>query len=63
LHTLFTSPKLLSAEILERTPIRERTLENGAKATIGAGWYLWIFMLGHEAVDHADDLNGGYAAQ
>jgi hypothetical protein len=62
LYTLFTDPKLLSAEILERTPIRERTLENGAKVTIGAGWYLWIIMLGHEAVDHADDLGWGYAA-
>jgi hypothetical protein len=61
LHALFTTPRLLSAEILERTPVRERTLENGAKATIGAGWYLWIIMLGHAAVDHADDLGWGYS--
>jgi hypothetical protein len=60
LHALFTTQGLLSADTLERTPIRERTLENGAKATIGAGWYLWIIMLGHEAVDHADDLGWGY---
>jgi hypothetical protein len=60
LHALFTTPTLLSAEVLERTPIRERTLENGAKATIGAGWYLWIIMLGHEAVDHAEDVGWGY---
>jgi hypothetical protein len=29
-------------------------------ATIGAGRYLWIIMLGHEAVDHAEDLGWGH---
>jgi hypothetical protein len=60
LHTLFTNPTLLSADILEQTPMRQWTLENGAKAAMSAGWYLWIIMLGHEAVDHAADLGWGY---
>jgi NAD(P)-dependent dehydrogenase (short-subunit alcohol dehydrogenase family) len=56
-HALFTEPRLLSAARLEATePFRKR-LEDGTRIrNITMGWNLWMTVLEHEAVEHAEAL-------
>jgi hypothetical protein len=60
LHALFTEPRLVSAARLEATePFRKR-LEDGTRIrNITMGWNLWITVLEHEAVEHANALGLG----
>jgi hypothetical protein len=57
LFILFTNPQLLSAARLEQTtPFRKR-LQNGMVIQdITMGWNLWLTMIEHLAVEHADLL-------
>jgi hypothetical protein len=55
LYTLFTHPQLLSATRLEQTTPFHKRLQNGTVIEhIPMGWNLWITMIEHIAVEHAD---------
>jgi len=57
LHILFTHPRLLSPERLERTKRFRKRLQNGIMINdIAMGWNLWITTLEHEGVEHTLDL-------
>jgi hypothetical protein len=56
-HALFTGPRLLTAERLERTrPFRKRLPDGTRIDGIAMGWSLWITALEHEGVEHAHEL-------
>jgi len=58
LHTLFTHPQLLSATRLEATALVWKQLHNGTRIEpITMGWSLWLTMLEHLAVEHANLLD------
>jgi hypothetical protein len=57
LYRLFEDPALLSAERLERTNATSKPLENGQRIEqTTMGWALWLIVLEHQAVEHADAL-------
>jgi hypothetical protein len=57
LHALFTQDDLLTFERLEQTKPWRKELPNGDKIEdLPMGWVLWLMVLEHYAVDHADEL-------
>jgi hypothetical protein len=59
LHTLFTHPRLLTAGRLEDTLPYQKRLHNGALLeNLSMGWHVWLTVLEHEAVEHAEALSG-----
>jgi hypothetical protein len=57
LRTFFTQPDLLTAERLEQTMTYRKRLQTGEIIQpIAMGWNLWITVLEHEAVEHAEEL-------
>lgn len=57
LHRLFVDPALLSAERLERTNPTPMKLQNGDRIDqTTMGWALWLIVLEHQAVEHAQAL-------
>jgi hypothetical protein len=58
LHTLFTDPRLLNAERLEKTKQWRKRLHNGTIIEpIAMGWSLWIIILQHQAIEHVIALD------
>jgi hypothetical protein len=57
LHALFTQDDLLTFERLDQTRPWRKELPNGTVIDdLRMGWVLWIMILEHYAVDHADEL-------
>ncbi|PJF44775.1 MAG: hypothetical protein CUN55_02205 [Phototrophicales bacterium] len=57
IFTLFTTPQLLTSARLEATEPTEKRLHNGhIIKNITMGWALWITVLEHAAVEHANEL-------
>ena len=56
LQVLFAHPSLVSWERLEQTKAYRWRLPNEMSVMLPCGWYLWMVMLEHEAVEHAIDL-------
>jgi hypothetical protein len=55
LHALFAHPQLLTAARLEATAPTSKRLQNGTRIEpISMGWSLWLIMLEHLAVEHAN---------
>ncbi|HEU5100233.1 MAG TPA: hypothetical protein VFU22_14490 [Roseiflexaceae bacterium] len=55
LHALFAHPQLLTATRLEATAPSWKRLQNGTRIeAITMGWSLWLTMLEHLAVEHAN---------
>lgn len=55
LHLLFTHPQLLSAQRLEQTARHQKRLQNGVVLSdLTMGWALWLIMIEHIAVEHAN---------
>ncbi len=55
LHTLFAHPQLLTVARLEATASVWKRLQNGTRIEpITMGWSLWLTMLEHLAVEHAN---------
>jgi DinB family protein len=58
LYALFAHPQLLSAKRLEQTTSFRKRLQNGTIIhNITMGWSLWLTMIEHLAVEHADLLD------
>jgi hypothetical protein len=59
LYVMFLQPALLNAERLESTlPFRKRLANGVVIEPIAMGWNLWITMLQHIVVEHAEELYG-----
>lgn len=57
LHTLFTQPGLLTADLLEQTAATRHRLPNGERiASVAAGWALWMIVLEHAGAEHAAEI-------
>ena len=56
LHALFTNPALVSVDLLEAMPPQRWKQPGGEVSITTVGWYLWIIILEHEAVEHTADL-------
>lgn len=56
LYTLFSTPGLLDATHLEATAPTTISLPGGVKLASTVGWQLWMVVIEHEGVEHADDL-------
>jgi hypothetical protein len=56
LQVLFAHSSLVSWERLEQTKAYRWRLPNEMSVMLPCGWYLWMVMLEHEAVEHAGDL-------
>lgn len=55
--SLFTSPHVLTPARLEATDVIAKRLHNGQLLeNIPMGWALWLFVLEHEATQHATEL-------
>lgn len=58
LYQLFTRSGLVTPARLERTVRYDRyELPIGKTLAIPCGWFLWMIILEHEAVEHANDLS------
>jgi hypothetical protein len=53
---LYANRELLPPDLLEATPLFKWQIPGGKAISIGTGWYIWMVVLEHEAVDHALDL-------
>ena len=56
LHTLLSTPSLITPALLEDTEAISPELYDGLRLPIPSGWFLWHVILDHEAVEHARDL-------
>jgi hypothetical protein len=56
LQVLLAHPSLVSWECLEQTKAYRWRLPNETSLLLPCGWYLWMVILEHEAVEHAVDL-------
>ena len=56
LSILFAHASLVSWERLEQTKAYRWPLPNEMSVMVSCGWYLWMVVLEHEAVEHALDL-------
>lgn len=54
---LFCSPGLLTPERLERSRPTEWGLPGGKRLSAPVGWLIWMIVLEHESVEHAEDLS------
>lgn len=56
LLNIFSNPDLISVKILEQGPKHESQLPNAMTIELSPAWRLWLIIMEHEAVEHAQDL-------
>jgi len=59
---LFDPSRLLTPERLEHTRLYEWETPGGLRIRAAVGWYVWMIIMEHEAVEHAADLARAAAA-
>jgi hypothetical protein len=57
LQGIFSQPVVLPFDLMEKTEPYDWHVPGGSIVSIPVAWYLWIVVLEHEVVDHADVLD------
>jgi hypothetical protein len=56
LQGIFSQPVVLPFDLMEKTEPYDWHIPGGSLVSIPVAWYLWIVVLEHEVVDHAQEL-------
>lgn len=56
LQGIFSQPVVLPFDLMEKTESYNWHVPGGSLVSIPVAWYLWIVVLEHEVVDHAQEL-------
>ncbi len=56
LQGIFSQPVVLPFDLMEKTEPYNWHVPGGSLVSIPVAWYLWIVVLEHEVVDHAQEL-------
>lgn len=62
LQAVFAHPALLNAELLEQTRPFQFTLGEQQSLTLPAGWFIWMIVVEHQAIEHIDEVGWGWGA-
>lgn len=60
LQAVFAHPNLVNAELLDRTRPFTFTLGEDLTLTLPVGWYMWMLVVEHQAIEHVDEVGWGW---